>query len=107
MTKLSEEKKRLALKKRSFTPAETMELQEMQRLVNSRKFEAGIIKGNTALVPRGQEVAAELEAIARVLENSKNQWVAQKLLDCGYEQNTKCSINLSTGEIINEPDPKP
>lgn len=113
MSKRTDEAKRLASLppkpasvKRSFTPEETMELQEMQRMVNGHKFVAAQVKGNTALVPRGKDVAEELEATARLLDNAKNGWVAQKLLECGYPEGTKCSINLSTGEIIvndNEP----
>lgn len=89
-----------SVEKRNFTPQETMELQEMMRVCNARRFEAAQIKGNTALVPRGKEICDEIEAIARLLENTKNYWVSQKLLECGYEANTKCSVNLSTGEII-------
>jgi hypothetical protein len=97
-----------AKQKRNFTPQEVLELQEMHRAVASRFWEAAQLKGNTALVPRGQEVLAELEALARLGENAKNQWVANKLQDCGYEPGTKCSINLTTGEIVEEHDtPKP
>lgn len=88
------------LPKRNLTPEETIQLQEMLRAVNIRKFEAAQIKGNTALVPRGQEIAAETEAIAQLLENAKNLWVSQTLIDCGYPADTKCSINLTTGEVV-------
>lgn len=107
MSKRTDEEKRVAAlpptpaaEKRSLTPEETLELQEMQRLVNGRRFEAAQVKGNTALVPRGQEIAAELDALARLLENAKNLWVSQKLLSCGYAQNSLCTINLTTGEIL-------
>ena len=86
--------------KRNFNPQELLELQELQRLVNARRFEAAQIKANTALVPRGKEIAEEIEAIARVMENSKNLYVAQKLVECGYESGTKCDINFNTGEVI-------
>ena len=88
--------------KRNLTPVEMMELQEMIRLSNSKRFEATQIKGNTALIPRGQEVAAEAEAVARLLENAKNQFVSQLLVQCGYPAGTKCSLNLTTGEIVPE-----
>jgi hypothetical protein len=93
--------------KRNFTQSELIELQELQRIVGARKFEAVHIKGNTALVPNGQRVAEEYEAIARLMENVKNGWVAQKLAECGYKENEQCSINLSTGEVTpNDPKPK-
>ncbi len=88
---------------RSMTPIEVMELQEMQRLVNGRKFEAAQVKGNTALVPDGQKLAEQLEAVVRLLENVKNQWVSAKLVECGYPQDAICDINLSTGEIKLKP----
>ena len=86
--------------KRNFSPAEIVQLQEMQRLVNGRKFEAAQIKSNTALIPRGKEIGEEIEAIARVLENVKNQYVGDTLLKCGYPSGTRCDINYSTGEVI-------
>ncbi len=85
--------------KRSFTPQELTELQELQRIVGARKFEAAHIKGNTALIPNGQRVAEEYEAVARLMENVKNNWVAAKLAECGYKENERCSINLVTGEV--------
>ena len=91
--------------RRDFTPQEVLELNDMQRLVNARKWEAAQIGGNTALIPRGQEVAKEVDAIARLLDNVKNNWVSHKLLECGYAVDTKCSINLSTGAIIIENEP--
>jgi len=86
--------------KRHLTPTEALELQEMQRLVTGRKFEAAQIKGNTALVPDGQKAAEQAAAIAALLDNAKNLWLSQKLLECGYPAGAKCDINLSTGEII-------
>ena len=85
--------------KRNFTAEETLQLQEMLRAISIYKFVSSQVKGNTALVPRGKEVAEETDAVARVLENSKNLWVSQKLLDCGYAANTMCNINLSDGSI--------
>jgi hypothetical protein len=85
---------------RNFTPAELLELQEMIRIANARRFEAAQIKANTALVPNGQMVADQTEAIARLLENVKNQYVSSKLQECGYPQGTRCDINMTTGEIV-------
>ena len=82
-----------------FTPQEVLELQEMQRLVNTRKFEAAQIKGNTALVPDGQKCAEQIEAIARLMENVKNGWVSQKLVEHNYPKDAICNINLSNGKI--------
>lgn len=89
--------------KRNFRPEEVLELQEMHRIVSARKFEAAQIGGNTSLVPRGQEIFKEIEAIARLLENAKNHYVSQKLSECGYANGTNVSINLSSGEITVNP----
>jgi hypothetical protein len=86
--------------KRNFTPEESMELLELNRIVSARKFEAAQIAGNTTLIPNGQKVAEQTTAIAALLDNAKNLWVSQKVVECGYPQDTKCSINLSTGEIV-------
>lgn len=94
-------KKKIEEKKviRDFTPMEVYELNEMQKLINSYKFIAKQVESNTALVPRAQEIVKEYEAMATVMENTKNLYVASKLVECGYESGTKCDINLSSGEI--------
>lgn len=95
--------KLLGKKKRNFTPEETLQLQEMQRAFNARKFELEQIKLNTALIPRGQEIVKELEAILSVLENAKNYWVMKTFENCGYPNGTKCAVNLMTGKITLTP----
>lgn len=94
-----EEKGVMPTAKRNLTQQELTELQEMQRLVNQRKFEAIQIKANTALIPRGQEVAEELDAIARLLENTKDRWFSSKLIECGYAPGAQIALDLSTGEL--------
>lgn len=86
--------------KRNFNPTELVELQEMIRLVNGRKWEASQVKLNTAMIPDGQRVSLQFDAVVMVLEGAKNHYVAQKLLECGYPEGQKCEINLTTGEII-------
>lgn len=88
--------------KRNLTPEEAFQIQQMMQLINARKFEAAQVKANTALVPRGQEVCVEIEAIVRLLENTKNHFVAEKLVECGYTAGTKCSMNLADGTIAEE-----
>lgn len=83
----------------NFTAAEVLELSEMTRLCNSERFKAVQFKGNTAIIPRGQEVAAEQDAMSRVLEQAKQQWISQKLRDHGFLPDEKCFINIETGEI--------
>lgn len=85
--------------KRHLTIPETMELRQRILLMNSRLYEAALIKANTALVPNGQEVAATFEAIGNLLQNDHNHWYSKKLLECGYSQGDNCNVNLDSGEI--------
>ena len=70
-------KGKVATNRRNMSPQEVLELKIMNDLVTARKFEADQVAGNTALVPRGQDVAKELEAVARLLDNAKNMRVSQ------------------------------
>ena len=58
------------------------------------------IMGNTALIPDGQNVAKTQEAIANLLENSKNNWISQVLTSCGVPKGQSVNINSATGEIV-------
>ena len=112
MTKMTDTKKeRLGIKsplqaQRGLTPPELIELQELIRVANAKNYEANQIRGNTALLnttadpQRGVHLAEETEAIARILENAKNMYVSHVLQACGYEDGTKCSINLNTGAVV-------
>jgi len=88
--------------KSNFTPEETLELQEMIRLINSRHFEVAQIKNNTALIEDGQKFLKQMESLSQILEGVKSLWVNQKLAEHGYENGIRCNINLMTGEIILE-----
>jgi len=105
MTKMTKTKRQklgidpLPTPKRNLNPLELRELNERIRLADMRAFEASLIAGNTALVPNGKEVAETFEAIARLMENAKNQWYTQKLVACGYLPGAVVNVNLNTGEI--------
>ena len=112
MTKMStarKEKKGLVASvevkvKSNLTPEETLELQEMIRLINSRHFEVAQIKNNTALIEDGQKFLKQMESLSQILEGVKSLWVNQKLAEHGYVNGTKCQINLTTGHIIESED---
>jgi hypothetical protein len=99
MTKKEAAAKLMPKPKTNFTPEEVVELSEMLRLMNGEKYKAAQVKANTALVPRGKEVAEELEAIARILENAKNGWMSAKMVEHGYANGESVTVNLTTGEI--------
>lgn len=97
----------IAPKKRNMNAQELLELQEMHRIVAGKILEANIIRGNTARIPKsgcfgargGKQVVAELDAIARILDEAKNSWIADVLAACGYPKGMRCDINLTTGQI--------
>lgn len=84
---------------RQLTAEEIMELQELHRIASTRRFEATQVKGNTALIPDGQRFAAQLDALARLLLNTKNHWLSQKLRECGWPTEQNVTIDLKTGYI--------
>lgn len=87
---------------RPMTAAELEHLRQLTRNIKWERFKADQVRTQTALVPRGQEVVAEIDAVVRVLENFKTQYIAQILHDCGYPQGAQCSIDLSTGVVTLE-----
>lgn len=102
MTAMTETKKeRLGIKPapRNLNEAELKEFLALIDMVAVEKFKTIQIQNNTALIPRGQEVAKEQEAVSRLLENVKDQWMSAKLNECGVEQGVRVSIDPKTGEI--------
>lgn len=86
-------------KPKQFSRDDAMAFVGLHRAVMGEKFKAALVKQNTALIPRGQEIAAELEAIAQLLENEKNGWILQKLAELGYPPKANVSIDIETGFI--------
>lgn len=84
---------------RALTSDELMELRQLNLVVTSEKFKAAQVRGNTALIPRGQEVAAEMEAVAQLLEDTKGAWISAKLSELGYASNEPVTIDMLTGQI--------
>lgn len=85
--------------KKKLSKIDLLELQELHRIVMYYRFATIQVKGNTALMPRGKDFAAQLEATANILEGVKNQWVGVRLSQLGFPANTKTNINLKNGEI--------
>lgn len=87
---------------RQFTDSEVLELQELHRLVGHKEFEARQVRGNSLLIPNGAEYADQIEAVARLLANTKKHWIAQKLAECGWPTTQRVSIDMKTGVIVPE-----
>jgi hypothetical protein len=99
-TKSQEEKDMIAQTPQRLSEDDRLELEELHRIALSFSIVAGQIAGNTALVPNGQEVAKQFEAIARLMENLKSQWLSQKIASMGYPNAGMINISIKTGEII-------
>ena len=104
-TKSQEQKELMSQTPQALNERDRAEFEELHRIFLSYSFVASQIKGNTALVPNGQEIAAQFEAIARLMENTKNQYIGQKLHEMGYPQSAQVNVDIKTGVItpINEP----
>lgn len=87
------------IERRNLTAAETLDFNMISNLVTARKFELAQLQGNTALIPDGQAFIKQLEAVVTVLDDVSKLWIAKKLTECGYPNGTKCSLNMTTGEI--------
>lgn len=77
------------------------EIQEFNRIVNAEMYKAQIVMGNTALVPNGKKVAAQMFAVANLLKGQLDGIVAQRLTEAGIPEGQKVNLDLETGEIIN------
>lgn len=105
MSKMSESRKikkglvEAPKKRRNLNKQELQEYLEILRFCNGERWKAMQISGNTALVPNGQEVAKTQEAIANLLDNTKNNWLSQVLTECGVPKGQAVNINSVTGEI--------
>lgn len=86
-------------KLRKLNPSELVEIQELHRIAAGERFKSLQIKGNTALIPDGQKLAEQSEALANLFENIKENTIARKLTELGYPPSTPTTIDLKTGEI--------
>jgi len=82
------------------------ELEELNRISAAEKFKSIQIKGNTAMIPDGQKVSEQQDAIARLMENVKNNWVSSRLRELGCKQGEPMTIDLKTGEITEQKEQK-
>ena len=95
------------IKRRNLNPQELKEYIELVKLCNAEHWKAGIFTGNTAIIHNGKEVAKQQESIARLLENSKNNWLSRVLAVCGIPLGQAVNINSETGEIKEVTEPQP
>lgn len=86
------------------TVQEIGEIRIMTDIIKRRQWELGLVSGNTAFVPHGQDWCKQQEAIINLLNNEKEAFVRGACVAKGIEG--KVSLDLSTGEIIQHDESK-
>ena len=83
----------------NLTEAELGEARAIQSLIKQEQYKLDLVKGNTALVYKGQECAKMQEDVVKLL-NGAFQTLIHKLAK-GADIKGKVNINLETGVIRN------
>lgn len=91
--------KRLLGLPRNLYPQELDEAQGLYRLVNGERFKWIQIKNNTALIPGGQKLAEQKEAIVKLLEEKWLEYLKNLLGRLGYPMGSNLSLDLRTGKV--------
>jgi hypothetical protein len=85
--------------KKRLSKPDLRDAQELQRLAGSFAYVAQAIGRNTLQVPRGKDMKAHYEAVTRLLEQEKKEFIAAALLRAGCKDKETVTVNLETGEI--------
>lgn len=76
-----------------------IEYQAMIRLTGQETFKYYHIKGNTALIPKGQFLAEQQFAVIGVLNKAVEEWIGQLLAKYGCKKGFQYLISGTTGKI--------
>jgi hypothetical protein len=87
---------------RPFDRSEFYELQELHRIVIIEKFKKEQVKNNTAIIPDGKKLVKQLEALCNLYEGIKQRWIADKLIQMGYDKDEKVKIDMETGVVTRD-----
>ena len=85
--------------RRDLNEQELREYLKLVEICNTERWKAVQFASNTALIPDGQKVAATQEAIANLLENSRNNWISHVLKGCGVPSGQSVNVHSETGKI--------
>lgn len=88
---------------RHFNEEELEELRQLYQLVNGEIFKLHILKGNTAILPKGlggknRDIEFQ-EILVKLLENKRTETVTKYLARLGYPQNTVLTFSLRDGKV--------
>lgn len=92
--------------KRNLTEQGLQEYLAIVNACNAQHWKASMIAGNTALINNGLEVTKTENDIAKLLENSKQNWLSRVLVSCGWSIGIAVEINSKTGEIREKGEPQ-
>lgn len=86
-------------KRYALTEQELMELRTLNTIATAERFKAEQAKANTALITGGQQFAVQLDGLARIMENYRNNWMAAKFTECGFPPGFLLSVDLKSGKL--------
>lgn len=86
-------------RKRKFTGEDFKELQLLYQIVATEEYKLRQIKGNTALITDGQKLVKQAQEIVDLLNQSRGEWIGQKLARYGYAPTESVNVNALTGKI--------
>lgn len=80
------------------TDEQVAQLRDQTRVVAYTKYLARMASLNTALIPKGQQFAKQMEALAKIVDASKQEYIATIFDAMNIKQ---ADVNLETGELKN------
>lgn len=85
--------------KKRLNKTDLADAQELQRLTSYFKRVALLIGNNTALIEDGKKVKNQYEAIVKLLEQDKQDFIAAALVRAGLKNRETAQVDLQTGAI--------
>lgn len=79
-------------------PEELAQLKDQARVASYTSYLARMASLNTGFIPKGQQFAKQMEALAKIVERSKQEYVATIFDAMNIKQ---ADVNLETGELRN------
>lgn len=94
--------------RRRLTPSELRDYQTLYQMENGYSFLARIVSKNTLLVPSGQEEVRKFEALAQLISQEKQNYLAACFKARGLTGSFEATVSAVDGRIRNiRPVPAP
>lgn len=72
------------------------QLQEQSRILTYTNYLAEMATLNTGFIPKGQQFAKQLQALAKILYNRRQEYIAMIFDEMNIKQ---AKLNMDTGEL--------